>query len=110
MPHTFRQIGTDDDKAAAAWIAGECYHQVSLQISEFVRELGGWSCLPDKFTISDGDDKGWHGAEVAISQAVNRGDYITAWDLCANYKTRVERYLDGWRKVGKSAKSAQRSG
>lgn len=99
MPHTFRKLGNDDDKANAAWIASECYHQASLQIAAFVRELGGWDKLPDKFVISDGDDKGWHGAEVAIDLAVQQGDWVATWDLCAAYKARVERYLDGWRKI-----------
>lgn len=102
MASTIRKLGTDDDHEAAGAIAGECYHQTSLLISGFVRELGGWHKLPPKFVISDGESGGWHGAEVAINQAVLRGDWITTWDLCAEYKARVIRYLDAARKMAKA--------
>lgn len=99
MASTIRKLGTDDDHECARWIASECYHQVSLLISDFVRELGGWDKLPSKFVISDGDDNGWHGAEVAINDAVLGGDWLTTWELCVAYKTRVVKYLEAARRL-----------
>lgn len=99
MASTIRKLGNADDYECARWIASECYHQVSLLICGFARELGGWDKLPDKFVISDGEDRGWHGDEVAINKAVLRGDWLTTWELCAAYKARVERYLQHWRKL-----------
>lgn len=101
MAHTVRKLGTDDDKDAARWIASECYHQASLLISNFARELGGWDKLPSKFVISDAEDAGWHGAEVAINKAVMRGDWVETWNLCAAYKARIVRYLDAMRKLAR---------
>ncbi len=99
MASTIRKLGNADDHECARWIASECYHQVSLLISIFARELGGWDNLPDRFVISDGEEGGWHGDEVAINKAVLRGDCLTTWELCAAYKARVERYLTHWRKL-----------
>ncbi len=97
MAITVRKLGNADDHEAARWIASECYHQVSLLICNLARELGGWDKLPDKFTISDGEDGGWHGDEVAINKAVLRGDWQKTWELCAAYKARVVKYLEQWR-------------
>lgn len=99
MAATIRKLGSADDHECARWIASECYHQVTLLICDFARELGGWDKLPSKFVISDGEDAGWHGAEVAINKAVLRGDWLTTWELCAAYKARVVKYLDRARKL-----------
>lgn len=76
---------------------------VNEALHGFVKEIGGWSKLPTKFTLNVSAMTQF---ERDIETAIAEGDLRKTEDLCDQYKDRFVGYLDGWRRI--IAKGAQR--
>lgn len=93
-----RKIGqTPDDYECAAFIAAEAYAQAHVLLDALLGLFASAADVPANLKISDNEPGGWHGAEVAIDKAVQRGDWLTTLELAGSYVSRVARFCNTWR-------------
>ena len=94
MP-TYTRIGNlPDDYECAQFIAAEAYAVANASINALLAKFASAADIPATLRISDAEPNGWHGAEQAIDQAVQRGDWPTLLELCPAYIARVNRFCE----------------
>jgi len=76
---------------------------VNDSLTDFIRELGGATHLPKKFTLNVPK---MTKLERDIERAIVEGDLEKTQDLCDEYKSRFTAYIDGWRKQIEPRKEA----
>lgn len=93
-----RKIGSDlEDRECAKFIAAEAYGLANKTLADLLGSFAKSADIPASLKISDMEPGGWHGAEVAIDQAVNRGDWPETLRLCSEYLVRVNRFCATWK-------------
>lgn len=93
----FRIIGAvADDHECAQFIAAETYAITNGTLNALLSRFATAAEIPSGLKISDAEPGGWHGAEQAIDQAMQRGDWPTLLELCPAYIGRVNRFCETW--------------
>ena len=93
----YRKLGTADDHECAAAIADTAYARANNSLAELLRSFASANEIPTSLKISDSEPSGWHGAEVEIDRAVQRGDWPKVQELADAYLARVERFCASWK-------------
>lgn len=83
--------------------ACRAFTQANAIIAEWIRGMGGWAALPEKFDISG---EGWIQAETAIEQAAGDGDVARVRELGDAYIGRVTAYCKRWEAIMNKSKEA----
>lgn len=86
---------SEDYKCAAA-VADNAYRRANDLLAELLRNFATADEIPATLRISDMEPSGWHGAEVALDKAVQRGDWVAACELADAYLGRVTKFCKTW--------------
>lgn len=84
-------------------IARATYLRINDVATDWFREFGGVSQLPESFDVSG---EGWLEAERQIDEAAKEGNIELTSNLCEQYQKRALAYFEGWRKKLRARKEA----
>lgn len=90
----YRRPKTGESRELAELVALTTYGKVNTAFVQFVRELGGFACLPPKLDI---DSPAMKAATDEIDETAAKGDISGTQALCEAYEKRFMDYLAAWR-------------